>query len=156
MDNLVKVTNLLNRLIILAESGASRGFVRSAIENFEHMVMSFPQAEQPLEHFFTDGLYGRKILNPKGSVIVTKLHRESNFSFILQGILLCITEDGVSKLEAPKMFVTSPGTKRILVAVNDVIFCTVHPNPENLTDTDELESRIIAPSFSDIEIGGSL
>ena len=154
-DQVIHITNLFNRLVMLIESGASREFVRSFIDNFEKILSTLPQSEQPLQHFFTEGLYGRQIFNPKGSVIVTKLHQEHNFSFILKGRLGVITEDGIEVLQAPKMFVTKPGTKRVLYAIEDVIFCTVHPNPENWTDLEALEHRIIAPSFAAIELGGT-
>jgi len=142
----------MERLVSCVDAGPM--VIRAAIKNLENVLLEYPQTEQPLEHFFAKGLYGRKIFNPAGSVIVTALHKEQNLSSILKGTLLVITENGTEILEAPKFFVTNPGTKRVLYAVEDVIFTTVHPNPLGLRDTDELERRIIAESFDEIEIEG--
>jgi hypothetical protein len=96
-------------------------------------------------------MYWREILNPKGCIIVTKIHREPNISVITKGRLGCITENGLEVLEAPAMFETVPGTKRILYAQEETIFHTIHPNPLDLRDIDELERRIIAPDFQSLE-----
>lgn len=139
-------------LMKLAQDGASRLEVREQIETLEAEMMKLPQVEQPLEHLFTDGLYGRRILNPQGSLLVTKIHKEPNFSFILSGRLGVISENGFEIFEGPRMFITKPGTKRVLYAQTDVVFITVHPNPQNVQDLEVLEDRIIAKSFDEIEI----
>lgn len=137
-------------LIGLVQCGASKIDIRNQITALEAEMMKLPQVEQPLEHFFTDGLYGRKIFNPKDSFIITKIHKEPNFSFILSGRLAVITEDGMEIHEGPKFFVTKPGTKRLIYAQTDVVFMTVHPNPENLRSLDVLEDRIIAKDFDEV------
>lgn len=132
-------------------SGAGRMELRAGISRVKAEMAKLPQVEQPLRHDFLPGLYLRTIINPKGSIVGTKIHREANVSTILRGKLQCITEDGLETLTAPCQFITTPGTERILYAVEETEFSTVHPNPLNLTDTDELERRIIAPDFESIE-----
>jgi quercetin dioxygenase-like cupin family protein len=125
--------------VLNALPGVSR---RAAILNLEHEMDNCPQIEQPLTHHFTDGLYGREIFNPKGCLIVTKEHRQANFSFILRGSLEVITEDGRKTLKAPAFFKTVPGTKRVLYSLEDTVFITVHPNPDDCQDLQTLETRI--------------
>ena len=125
---------------------------RDAIQKFEDALLTLPQVDQPLKHHFVNKMYWREIFNPKGCIITTKIHGEPNISVILQGRLLCITEDSVSILQAPMMFETKPGTKRVLYAEEDTIFCTIHPNPEDLRDIEALEARIIAPTFEVLEV----
>ena len=115
---------------------------KRAMEALEDAVNQGPQAEQPLTHHFTEGLYGREILNPKGSLVVTQTHKEHNFSFVMRGHLLVITEEGHFEIKAPKWFTTKPGTKRILYAIEETVFVTVHPNPTNTEDTQFLENRL--------------
>lgn len=124
---------------------------RAAIQLVEDETLKLPQVDQPLNHYFANGLYWREIFNPKGCIITTKIHGEQNISIITKGRLGCITEDGEEILEAPAMFITKPGTKRVLYAQEDTIFNTVHPNPTNSRDIEELEARIIAPSFEYLE-----
>ena len=94
---------------------------RKAIQALEAAALQNSQAEQPLTHHFTDGLYAREILNPKGSLIVTQTHKEHNFSFVMRGHLLVITEDGQKELKAPAWFQTKPGTKRVLYALEETV-----------------------------------
>lgn len=124
---------------------------RAAMSHLEEAMSKCPQVEQPLEHNFVPGLYARKIFNPKGSLIVTKEHKQANFSFVLQGRLGVITEDGMKTLEAPAFFATQPGTKRVLYAQEDTVFVTVHPNPDSTEDLAVLESRIIGGLFDEVE-----
>jgi quercetin dioxygenase-like cupin family protein len=116
---------------------------RDAIAALEDQMAKFPQVEQPLTHHFNEGQYAREIFNPKGSLIVTKTHKQGNFSFIPTGRLLVISEEGQKELSAGQFFATKPGTKRLIYALEDTRFVTVHPNPLNLTDLDELERQII-------------
>lgn len=120
----------------------TRSEIREGIQSLEKAMGMLPQVEQPLEHFFCDGLYGRKRVNPAGSLIVTMIHKYPNMSFMLSGKIGVITEEGLEIMEAPRMWITKPGTKRVIYAQTDVIFCTVHPNPDNETDPEELERRL--------------
>jgi hypothetical protein len=124
---------------------------RAAIAHLEAEMLKLPQSEQPVEHRFVPGLYWRTITNPKDSFIVTKIHKEPNISTVLKGRLACITEDGMEILEAGMQWETCPGTKRVLYAVEETVFSTVHPNPEEQRDLEALEARIIAPDFAEIE-----
>mgnify|MGYP003394292821 CR=1 FL=1 len=106
----------------------------------------------PLEHFFADGLYARKITRPKGSLIVGKIHKYKHFYFLLQGAVTTLTENGVVKMEAPAIVVTPAGTKRVSYAREDVIIVTVHATEK--TDIDKIEDEIIASSFEELDIRG--
>ena len=46
---------------------------------------------------------------------------------------------------------SKPGHKRILRALTDSIFINVHPNPDNITDTDELEKILTSKSYENYE-----
>lgn len=116
---------------------------REAINALEAVMAAYPQAEQPLTHHFNEGQYAREIFNPKGSLIVTKTHKQGNFSFIPSGRLLVISEEGQRELTGGMFFATRPGTKRFIYALEDSRFVTCHPNPDNCQDLEILESRII-------------
>lgn len=135
-------------------SGACRMELRAGISRVKAEMAKLPQVEQPLKHDFLPGLYLRTIVNPQGSIVGTKIHREANVSTILRGKLQCITEDGLEILTAPCQFITKPGTERILYAVEETEFSTTHPNPTDTQNIDELEARIIAPDFelNDVEV----
>ena len=116
------------------------------IDLLEAQMKKMVPLDQPLEHLFVPGLYVRKILNPKGSLIVTKVHKTEHVFTILYGTL-AIYEEGkpMKVLSGPHIGVTKPGTRRLIYAYEDTVFVTYHPNPENHTDLDVLESIIIEP-----------
>jgi len=116
---------------------------REAISALEDQMAKFPQVEQPVTHHFNEGQYAREIFNPKGSLIVTKTHKQGNFSFIPKGRLLVISEEGQREMNAGQFFATKPGTKRLIYALEDTRFVTIHPNFDNCEDLEVLESRII-------------
>lgn len=116
---------------------------REALSAVESAMAQFPQVDQPLTHHFNEGQYAREIFNPKGSLIVTKTHKQGNFSFIPTGRLLVISEEGQKEMGAGQFFATKPGTKRLIYALEDTRFVTCHPNPSNTQDLDELEKQII-------------
>lgn len=102
--------------------------------------------EQPLDHFWGDGLYVRQITNPKGSIIVTATHKQRHPFFLLSGSLsVFVPGEGVVHLDAPHFQMTEPGTRRLIYAREDSVVVTVHPNPDDSRDLDEIERRVVEP-----------
>lgn len=128
--------------------------VRNLIMDVEEKMKQIPGAMIgdcfPLNHTFTDGLYTREIKMPKGYLVVSKIHKYEHPYFVLQGEVSVITEEGVKRIVAPYYGVTPVGTKRVLYIHEDCTWITVHTNPSNGTDVDEIEERIIAKSFDDL------
>ena len=104
----------------------------------------------PLEHTFTEGAYARQMTIPKGSVIVGKIHRHAHLNFVMRGKCSVFTEQGVKAIVAPAMFVSTPGTKRVVFAQEETVWVTVHVTEE--TDLEKIEDQIIAKDFSDLAL----
>ena len=51
----------------------------------------------PLKHNFEGGLYTRTMYMPKGSIIVSMIHRQQHPSFLLKGELSYLTDEGEVK-----------------------------------------------------------
>lgn len=126
--------------------------VRANIQALEEASREFAQVECPLNHYFAPGLYAREIFIPAGTVVVGKIHRHSHINIISHGVATVVTEFGRQRMCAPFTFVSEPGTKRSLIAETDLIWTTVHSNPDELTDVDVLESQIIAPDYGALGI----
>lgn len=110
-------------------------------------------AECPLEHTFTPGLYVRKITVPKRATVVTKIHKHEHVVFVLKGDCLVYSNDGTLKrVTAPCMMITPAGTKRAVYVNDETVWATVHPNPDNETDLEKLESILIAKNYEDIPL----
>jgi hypothetical protein len=98
----------------------------------------------PVTHRFTPGLYIRQIFMPKGSLIISKIHRTEHPFVISQGHAAVWSEAaGVVHLRAPFTGITYPGTRRVLYIHEDCIWTTFHPTSK--TDLGEIEEEIIEP-----------
>ena len=105
----------------------------------------------PLKHSFSDGIYVREITIPEGMFIVGKIHKHDHPNFLLKGKVIVVTEDGMEELEGPLSMISKAGTKRALYAVTDLVWTTIHANPNNTEDLKELEENIIAPTYLEYE-----
>lgn len=106
----------------------------------------------PLEHQFSDGIYVRKIFIPKGTVMTGRIHKHEHPNFLMMGKVKVITErDGGEILTGPLDMISPAGTKRVLLTLTDVVWITVHPNPENITNTDELEKMIAVDTYEELD-----
>ncbi len=99
-------------------------------------------------HHFAPGNYAREIFHPKGVVVIGKIHRHAHVNVISQGEVHVITEDGTVRRKAPCTFISEPGTKRCVYALEDTVWTTIHPTHE--TDLEKIEEEIIAPSYEDL------
>ena len=107
----------------------------------------------PLKHSFSDGIYVREIFIPKGTVLTGKIHKHEHPNFLMSGKVDVITEGkGNQRLAGPCSMMSPPGTKRALRAVTDLTWITVHHNPTNTEDLEELEKEIIADSFEEYDL----
>lgn len=109
-----------------------------------------------IKHHFGSGVYGRELFIPAGNVIVSKIHRGKTLNVIAQGRISVIDpEKGFNTYEAPYVFVSSPMTKRIVIAHEDTLWITSHANPNDVEDLLEVENITIAKNFEDKLITGS-
>jgi hypothetical protein len=114
-------------------------------------VRAHPEAEPdlPLRHTFAPGAYARQIFIPQGTLVVGKIHKHAHLNMLMLGTAIVATEDGIQTYQAPYVFTSLPGTKRVVVSVRDVIWVTVHLTEE--TDLEKIEAEIIAPTYADFD-----
>src|SRR6476660_9178070 len=104
----------------------------------------------PLTHRFTEGIYVREIFIPAGTYIVGKIHKHSHPNFLMSGTVDVVTETGgKEQLTGPLSMISPPGTKRALHAITDLVWVTIHHNPTNTQDLEELEKIVIAESYEE-------
>lgn len=125
---------------------------RAALVALEQESRKHPQVDPPLRHHFAPGLYAREIFMHAGLVVVGKIHWHAHVNTVSKGACIVVTEDGLQRLEAGDTWVSKAGTKRAVFVEQDVLWTTVHANPDNCRDLGVLEARLIAPSFDDLFI----
>lgn len=126
-----KILNLQEEMLIAQTNG---GF------GDESMDEKFP-----LTHRYTDGAYSREMLIKQGMLIIGKIHKHAHFNFITKGKVAVLTEDGPMVITAPYQFSSTAGTKRVVLALEDTLWTTVHVTNE--TDLEKIEEHVIAPDY---------
>ena len=105
----------------------------------------------PLKHTFADGIYVRQMDMKADSLVVGAIHNHLHIWFLLTGHLAVSTEDVIEEFVAPCYVVASPGSKRVIYAMEDSIFVNIHKNPENIKDIEKLEKEIVSLTFEEYE-----
>lgn len=102
--------------------------------------------ECPVRHFFPEGLYVREFSMPKDAYVGSVIHDVEHQFFITKGVVTVIHEDGERQTyHAPYFGTTKPGTRRWLYSHEDVVWVTIHPNPDNETDPAKIVERVTQP-----------
>jgi hypothetical protein len=130
---------------------------RDKVDEFEHVLGSIPGAvhgnspEFPLNHLFGGGIYCREILLPAGSTCVGKLHKTKHPNFIMRGRCIVTTNmvDDPIEIVAPAYFFSDIGTKKVVHAIEDTVWVTVHATEE--TDVEIIEDQLVAKSYDEID-----
>lgn len=104
------------------------------------------QCEQPEPvHRFAPGMYMRELTIPAGMLVVGKIHKHAHFVMVLKGRSIVISEFGKDIVEAGYVAISQPGVKRVVLALEDTVFATVHLNPSDTQDIGTIESEHIQP-----------
>lgn len=99
--------------------------------------------ELPTNHLFPRGLYVREVFMKKGDIILTRVHMVEHAFIVSCGVFLQWSdENGWEKITAFHSGITKPGTRRLIVILEDTIFSTVHANPANETDPEKIVEEV--------------
>ena len=116
---------------------------RDQIDRLQAEMVKMPQVDLQTEHFFSPGMYCRRVFRPAGTLIVGKVHKAPHFFLCAMGEIIAWTESGMKKLRPGDVVECQPGTKRVTLAVTDAIGITIHKTDK--TDLDEIETELIEP-----------
>ena len=98
----------------------------------------YPEGLWEYKHSFAEGLYLREMRMKKGQLGFSAIHKHSYGFFLLSGLLASSKEDGVEEFIGPCYVISPQGAKRIVYAIEDCVITTIHANPTNTEDLDEL------------------
>jgi hypothetical protein len=102
--------------------------ISAKVDRLQFELGKMPQADMPLRHWFTPGLYVREISMPKGAIVISRVHRTEHPFVISKGSVSVLDEHGqVTHYNAPHTGVTKPGARRVLYIHEDCIWTTFHP-----------------------------
>lgn len=113
------------------------------IKQFDALLIGMPQVDCPLDNQFYPGLYIRERFVPAGTLFTTYTWKTTHPFRCIQGKLLIWEEGkGWELFTAPCKGITYAGTKRVVYALEDVIWETLHANPDELRDGKELHDML--------------
>jgi mannose-6-phosphate isomerase-like protein (cupin superfamily) len=115
--------------------------VKSPIEALQAAMSELPQVSLPTNHYWADGMYCRELFRPKDTTIVGKVHKREHFYIIVSGEVTVVSGDRRERIKAPRVLVSSPGTKRAVYAHEDSVCLTVHRTP--FTDMNDIERDLV-------------
>lgn len=119
---------------------------RQQIDRLQAEMVKMPQVDLQTEHFFSPGMYCRRVFRPAGTLIVGKVHKAPHFFLCAKGEIIAWTETGMRKLQAGDVVECQPGTKRVTLALTDAVGVTIHRTDK--TNLDEIETELIEPDDS--------
>jgi hypothetical protein len=113
-----------------------------SIFSLEKEMMSMEQLSLDIEHIFSRGVYARKMLIPKGTILTGKMHKHKHLNIMLYGDIEIATDEGTKRINKPCIFESKAGTKRAGFAHEETVWITIHATEE--TDIEKIEANEIA------------
>ena len=105
----------------------------------------------PIDRFFMDGVYIRKMTMFQGTVVIGAIHKHLHMCFLLEGHLSVASIAGVREYKAPCYIIAEPGEKRVLYAHENSIWYNTHKNPSGTKDIEQLEKELICINYKEYE-----
>ncbi len=114
------------------------------LELAERFMLSLPQAECPVGHYFGPGVYVREVRMAAGTWAIGHHQKFPHLNILVQGAVEMLQEDGAtSVVRAPLIYTSQPGRK-VGKVLEDVVWLNVYATEE--TDVDALEARLVDKS----------
>lgn len=111
------------------------------INRLQVELAKLPQAQPVTEHYFSGGMYCRKVARVAGTLIVGKVHKKDHLFICAAGEIIAWTETGMRRLQAGDVVESRAGTKRVTLATVDSIGITCHKTDH--TDLESIEDELV-------------
>jgi hypothetical protein len=116
--------------------------MREKVFALEEHMREMPQAEIPVRHYFSPGVYAREITIPADTILTGKIHKYAQLNILSKGEMSVLTQNGIERVAAPFTIVSPPGTKRVAHAHTECVWTTILATDE--TDPEKIEDHFIA------------
>ena len=95
-----------------------------------------------IEHFFSDGVYSRKMTIPQGVQVPTHKHKFNHMSIVASGKVQ-VTVDGETKeYVAPAQIEIKKDQVHTVYALEETVWFCIHAT--NVVDADEIDHELIS------------
>jgi len=104
------------------------------VQALQDVMLQLPQAELRVTHHFWPGVYVRELAIPQGVLVVGKRHTTKHYNILSRGSCLVALRGTVTQLQAPCIFESEQGVKKVIYALTDAVWATTHATEtKNLT-----------------------
>lgn len=116
--------------------------IPDAVDKLEVEMLKLEQAQCPVYHHFSPGLYIREVNLPAGIIAVGHRQRKEHLNIFLKGRVSIVNDDGeVTEMQAPMLFTGKPGRKCGYIH-EDTVWLNIYP-------TEERDVEILEKTFLD-------
>ena len=103
----------------------------------------------PLKQNLEGGFYTREVFMPKGSVVVSMIHKQDHPSFVLKGLVSYLDDKGVVRtVKGPHKIFTKIGTQRVIFVHEDTTWCGVYKT--NAKTFEKAEADVYTNNYNDL------
>lgn len=121
----------------LAEERKTRA---DKISRLRGSISPADEIEIEIEHYFSDGVYARKMYMPAGSTIVGKIHKYRQLNILSKGEVTVYLDEPI-RVQAGFHMVAEPGSQRVFYAHEDSIWTVILQTEE--TDPERIEEHFV-------------
>jgi hypothetical protein len=114
------------------------------LDKLKMQLAQMPQADCPVQHHFSDGLYARELFIPAGTCIVGSEHLTRHLFIQVYGEVAVSVNGTVREvLNGYEVRETLPGTRKAFYAIKDSLLLSFHVTDE--TDVRKIGEAILKP-----------
>jgi len=125
-------------------------------DRLEAAMQGGPPMQCEVVHHFPDGFYVRECRFKAGTLGTSMIHNTTHAFVITRGKVKVVSKkEGAVIYEGPHFGFTVPGTRRMLLALEDTVWLTFHANPDNGRDIEAIAARILAPHVNPLLPAGA-
>jgi len=148
-------TDVSTDLVLKGIAGLPAPLFAEAAEDMKTILKSVDTCKQNTEilqneavtHHFEDGVYGRELAIPADTLIVSRVHKTGSINIISKGKVIIYDCNGRHEKVAPCTFTSPKGTHRMVYAVEDSVWTSVHHTTD--TDPDSLFDDLTTETYQE-------
>lgn len=94
-----------------------------------------------VSNVLVDDVLARTVRIPKGHLVVGEVHKFDSINFLIKGELKIHYNGEIRHLKAPSMIVSKANTRKVVFALEEVVWTSIHTT--TFTTIDEIEEELI-------------
>ena len=94
-----------------------------------------------VSNVIVDGVLARTVKIPRGHLVVGEVHKFDSINFLIKGELRIHYNGEIRHLKAPSMIVSKANTRKVVFALEDVVWTSIHKT--SFTTIDKIEEELI-------------